>query len=288
MTNDASHHPREPDALNPDALKAAPWHQEPLEIDRYIEGEVTAAERSERDSDVAQDAALAARLQGRRAFLTGLAAAGRGWRTEAHQQVPPGLESRVRFALRRAEGDRRKTWRWVTAAAAVLIVTVALSLRDGGDEGARAMPLEVIKAADAARQDRAGPRSCNAPVEKGPMQFPPVKDGTLRVWRCNQDAQGTVAKLYRPEDLPTIGYAAVAAEGVERGPDLGMTDLGDMVVYDLVYGRRRHYLAVSKTFLDAQRKLRPGRESCRACHNRSREGKPNPHNIVQRSWQLGG
>ena len=120
------------------------------------------------------------------------------------------------------------------------------------------------------------------------MQFPPVKDGSLQVWRCREDGQGTVAKLYRPEDLPSIGYAAVAEEGVERGPDIGRTDLRDLVVFDLAYGRRRHYLAVSKSWLREADARTPGRASCRACHNRSREGQPNPHNIVQRSWRLGG
>ncbi len=110
---------------------------------------------------------------------------------------------------------------------------------------------------------------------------PPAKARPCtRVWpRCERGEQNPGA---------AIGYAAVAAEGVERGPDIGMTELGDMVVYDLIYGRRRHYLAVSTKWLRAVDARHPGRASCRACHNRSREGQPNPHNIVQRSWRLGG
>ena len=100
------------------------------------------------------------------------------------------------------------------------------------------------------------------------------------------DGKGTVAKLYRLEEAPSIGYAAIPEPGAGSGPTIGRTDLGDVVVFDLVYGAKRHYLAVGKGFLDHHRKLTPGRESCRACHNQSRKGQKNPHNIVERSWRL--
>jgi len=272
------------------------WFDDPVEVDRYLEGEAGRAsdafrgpvEQGTRRADVAARPELAARLEVRERFLAGLAAAGQAYRAELSARTPPLLGRRVRAALVRSEARRRRLWRYATAAAAVLIAAIGLSLRNDTRHDARAMPLQVIQAADVARHAQAGPRGCEVPAETGPMQFPPVRDGSLRVWRCREDAQSTVAQLYRPEDLPSIGYAAVAAEGVDRGPDLGRTDLGDIVVFDLAYGRRRHYLAVAKTFLDAQRKRTPGRESCRACHNLSRVGKPNPHNIVQRSWRPGG
>jgi hypothetical protein len=147
------------------------------------------------------------------------------------------------------------------------------------------MPPDVIRAVEAARSEVPGPRTC-ADDESNPRYFPPVRDGALKILHCVHDDNRTVAKLYRPEDLPSVGYVAVAQDGAGAGPDIGMTDLGDMVVFDLAYGRKRHYLAVSSEWLEAQRLLTPGRASCVACHNRSRRGLANPHNIVQRSWIL--
>jgi len=260
------------------------WFEDPLEVDRYLDGACEAAEAASRRDDLAARPEIARRLAARRAFLEGLTAAGARWRTEARTRMAPDLESRVRFALRREPASRR----WLVAAAAVLVAAFGLSFLGGDADDAAAMPPEVIQAVDAARTTADGPRGCAVREDTGPMQFPPVKDGALRVWRCREDGDRTVAKLYRPEELPSIGYAAVATEGVDRGPDLGQTDLGDMVVYDLVYGRRAHYLAVSKAWLEEVERESPGRSSCRACHNLSREGRPNPHNIVQRSWRLGG
>jgi hypothetical protein len=150
------------------------------------------------------------------------------------------------------------------------------------------MPPEVLKAAEAAQMAPGTSGPCADTGETSPVHFPPVKDGSLRIMRCVQEDGGTVARLYRPEDLPSVGYVAVAAPGVPEGPEIGMTDVGDYVVYDLAYGSSQHYLAVSKSFLARERARTPGRESCRACHNRSREGKDNPHNIVARSWRAGG
>jgi hypothetical protein len=261
------------------------WFDDPLEIDRYLDGELDPATQAARDADVAAGRAPASILERRREFAA-LAAAGARWRAELPAAVPAGLESRVRFALQR---DRRTApRRWFVAAAAVLLVALGIGLFSSHGERAEAMPPEVIKAVDAARTSPSGPRDCDADGEAGPNLFPPVQDGSLSVWRCREDGRGTVAKLYRPEELPSLGYAAVAAEGVDRGPDLGRTDIGDMVVYDLVYGRRAHYLAVSKAWLQQVEARHPGRASCRACHNRSREGQKNPHNIVERSWRLGG
>lgn len=267
------------------------WYDDPLEVDRYLEGQLDdpleEATLAARRADVERDAALARRLEQRSRFLDGLSAAGARWRDGL--EVPAGLESRVRFALRRDGAPVRAAspWRWAAAVAAVLVATLGMSfLGDRGDEAA-AMPPEVIQAVDAARTQTGSAGGCDVDAASGPMQFPPVKDGSLRIWRCSEDGGRTVAKLYRPEDLPSIGYAAVADESVERGPDLGQTDLGDMVVYDIAYGRRRHYLAVTKVWLREMEHRHPGRASCRACHNRSREGQPNPHNIVQRSWRPG-
>lgn len=270
-----------------------PWFEDGPEVDRYLDGELDTATRAARDADLEADTAVAARLDGRRAYLAALGAAGRAHRDALAESVPQGLALRVRAGLAEdsLESDRRPTRRssrWLVAAAALALVGLGTALwsRPAGD--AVAMPPEILKAAEAARMTVTEPGPCADTGETSPVHFPPVKDGSLRIMRCVQEAGGTVARLYRPEDLPSVGYVAVAAAGAREGPTIGMTDVGDYVVYDLAYGRKQHYLAVSKRFLAQERARNPGRESCRACHNRSREGEPNPHNIVARSWHAGG
>lgn len=262
-----------------------PWHHVPAEIDRMIEGELPAAERAAREADVAADPALAARVAARQRFLGGLAAAGGAYRAGLATAVPDLLEGRVRDALAAPHAPAPRTLRWALATAAVLLIGLGVGLlQDDGEDDAMAMPPAVLEAAEAAREGEPGPRGCKED-ERGPLRFPPVRDG-LRIWACAERHGGVVAKLHRPEELPSIGYAAMPADGVAEGPTVGRTDLGDTVVFDIRYGKEAHYLAVRKAWLVRQRQLTPGRESCRACHHRSRVGQPNPHRIIERSWKL--
>ena len=184
-------------------------------------------------------------------------------------------------------GPPPRLLQWAVATAAVLLIGLVTGLFIDGDDGqAEAMPPAVIEAAEAARSADPGPRGCNHDDGQSPLRFPPVRDG-LRIWACADRHGGTVAKLYRPEELPSVGYAAMPAPGVAPGPTVGRTDLGDTVVFDITYGRESHYIAVRKQWLERQRQLTPGRESCRACHHLSRVGKENPHKIIERSWKLG-
>ena len=233
------------------------------------------------DPDLDPDAGYSA------AFLAVLEAAGKAHRQGLGAAVPINLELRVRAALAR-DATRRPARRYVAAAALALVALgAALWSRPAGQ--AEAMPPQILKATEAAQMTADTPEACRDGSATSPVHFPLVKDGSLRILRCVSENGGTVARLYRPEDLPSVGYVAVPEPGAETiGPDIGMTDVGQYVVYDLAYGSQRHYLAVSKTFLERERALTPGRESCRACHNRSREGKANPHNIVARSWRTGG
>ena len=226
-----------------------------------------------------------------------LEAAGSAYRAGLTRSVPPGLESRVRAALARdlptREQPSRRS-RWYVATAALALLALGASLWSRPTDQAEAMPPEVLTAAALARMSaEAGaspekPGTCSDASPTSPVHFPPVKDGSLRILRCEKKGDRTVARLYRPEELPSVGYVAVREAGAGTGPTIGMTDLGDLVVYDLAYGSKRHYLAVSRAFLDRERDLTPGRESCRACHNRSRVGQANPHYIVARSWASGG
>ncbi len=262
------------------------WSQDAVELDRTLEGELPLDELAVRRAEIAAEADVRVRCEQREEFLSTLRFAGEAWRHELPSRVPQGLEARVRQALLTAPNPRYGL-RWATAAAAALVIALGASLfltPSGGD--AVAMPPEVVKAAEAARSSADGPRTCSDEGSTSPKHFPPVRDGALRIWRCVGDRQGTVAKLYRPEDLPSIGYAAVAEYGAGHGPDIGMTDLGDMIVFDVAYGNQRHYLAVSKEWYEQQERRTPDRASCTACHNRSKDGRPNPHNIVKRSWEL--
>lgn len=267
------------------------WHQDETEIDRTLDGELPAEELAVRQAAIDADPALAARVAARRRFLDGLRAAGLTYRDGLEDAMPEGLAARIETALAEppveAAAAHPRLLRWAMATAAVLVAGLVAGLFvDGDEDAAVAMPPAVIEAAEAARSPDPGPRGCNHDDGLGPLAFPPVKDG-LRIWACADRHGGTVAKLYRPEELPSVGYAAMPAPGVEPGPTVGRTDLGDTVVFDITYGRKAHYIAVRKAWLERQRQLTPGRQSCRACHHLSRVGMENPHTIIERSWKLG-
>jgi hypothetical protein len=270
-------------------MNAAPtphWSLDPVELDRTLDGELQAEDAARRQAEVDADEALRARVEPRRRFLASLRDAGAAYRAHAADATPAHLEGRVRLALRADRARIASRGRWMRAAAAMLVVGLGTLLLWPRGPGAEAMPLEVLTAAEAARSDQGEPAGCLDQSALSPRNFPPVKEGALQVVRCVREDERMVAQLRRPEDLPSVGYVAVAERGAGEGPDIGMTDLGDMVVFDIAYASRHHYLAVSKQFLERLRERAPGRESCAACHNRSRDGQKNPHNIVKRSWRL--
>ncbi len=262
------------------------WYDDPAEFDRTLEGELPAALRAEREADLAADPALAARAAARRRFLAGLADAGTSYRADLSASMPKGLGPRVDAALAAPSDAPTPMLRWAVAAAAALLLGLgAIFFVDDPKQTAVAMPPAVIHAAHAATAPDPGPQGCKDDEGGSPLRFPPVRDG-LRIWACAEKDGGTVAKRYRPEELPSVGYAAMPAPGVTPGPNVGRTDLGDTVVYDITYGRKSHYIAVRKAWLERQRSLTPGRQSCRACHHLSRVGQENPHKIIKRSWKL--
>jgi len=270
--------------MTPDGTHSPRWQDDPAELDRTLDGQLEPAALAARLAEADADPALAAHLAARRRFLEGLAGVGTHYRRELAAATPSDLEGRVRTSL---TTPQRSPLRWAIAAAAVLLVGLGISLfADRGGHAAQAMPPAVIQAAEAARSPDTGPRGCETPAELSPLRFPPVREGSLLVWACVEKNGSTIAKLYRPEELPSVGYAAVPAPGVDPGPNVGRTNLGDTVVFDIAYGRKVHYLAVRTSWLERQRVLTPGRQSCRACHHLSRVGQDNPHKIVERSWRL--
>lgn len=67
-------------------LPPSPWHADPLEVDRYLDGEGPPAEREARARELAADPALAARLEARAAFLRALG------RAREAARPAPGLQ----------------------------------------------------------------------------------------------------------------------------------------------------------------------------------------------------
>ena len=267
--------------ISNDPAPERPWFQDPLALDRYLDGEAGPAE--DRDSPRGGTPLVEAR----RAYLGALREAGARYRADLRNRMPGDLEMRVRARL--ADRPPSARYRWLVAAAAVALLSLGAALWSRGGDEVEAMPPQILTAAELARMSEEAqalaPGGCNDASLSGPMHFPPIEEGGLQIVRCSHDGTEMKAHLSRPEDLPLVGYVAVPDSGVQTGPTIGMTDLGDLVVFDLAYGKQHHYLAVGRAFLDRERERAPGRESCRACHNRSREGQDNPHRIVARSWR---
>jgi hypothetical protein len=269
-----------------------PWHRDPLELDRFVDGEGSAEERASREGDVRRDPALAAAVASRRSFLAAIRRA-RAEEAATDAAARGALEARVRDAL--AARPRLRVVRRPAvlvgglAVAAALLAGIGIGFLGGGDRRAEADAL-VLLAANQVRLERAGRgapetplRSCSQEGPTSPYAFPLVKRREMDVKGCSSpDAPGdaTVAVLHRPEELPAIGYVAVPEPGAGRGPEIGMTELQDVVVFDLAYGDTRYYLAVDTRIAKASH---PGdRWTCGACHGVSRDEDANPHHIVLR------
>ena len=276
MTNDDPH---QQDAHEP---ARTAWYEDPIELDRYLDGE-----GPDRTGDLDANPDAARVVAARKAYLRTLQHAGDAYRQDLPQRMPGDLGMRVRAQL--AGAPRQSRYRWLVATAAVALLALGAALWNRGTDEVEAMPPQILTAAELARMSEAAraamPEGCADASHVAPTHFPPMAEGGLQIVRCETEDGQMKAHLSRPEDLPLVGYVAVPDQGRETGPVIGMTDLGDLVVFDLAYGKQHHYLAVGRKFLDRERALAPGRESCKACHNRSREGQPNPHRIVVRSWR---
>ena len=271
-----------------------PWHADPLEIDRTLEGELPEQVAATRRAEIEADPALRARLDRRAGFLDALAGEGAAYRAGVRAEMPTGLEARVRESLTSTVGSGEPTapsaaaaasrWSlWRLTAAAVLLLGLGTFVLDGpGPQNANAIPRPVLDAADLLQHDGISEGDvAGCAVDSGsPYDFPPVRDGELEVATCVEGkagSPGTRARLYRPEDLPVVGFIAVPEEGTRRSTRIGKTDLGGVIVYDVLYGDSRAYLAVRRDFVVE-------RGDCAACHDRSRDGQKNPHYIELRRW----
>lgn len=264
-----------------------PWHADPLEIDRLLDGECTLAERASREREAATDPDLAGRLARRKAFLETLASA---------RWAPNGLSAghlddlsrRVTTALAAQRAPFRRLWRPALASAAALLVGVAVWLGQGGRDVQAFDPVRL-----AAQVLSWKPRAFEALgtcASGGPgsdvRAFTLVRGGELEVTGCVErpaEPGTSVAVLRRPEQLPVVGYVAVPADPASRSGEVGITEVEDgrVIVFDVLDAGRRVYLAV-----DPRGLKRAGDSgstwTCAACHGPARQALPNPHHIVLR------
>lgn len=271
------------------ATPPLPWHADPLEIDRWLDGEGSAAEREARARDVAGDPALAARLAARAAFLQAL---GRG--REAAPALPADVHARVCAALAQpAEAAPARLrlaarWRgWAAAAAAVLVALGAWAGWRGSPAEAVPSPAQLaVRLLDWKPAGSEGVAGC-ADANPSPQAFVLVQDGELEIRACEEPGQApgvSRALLRRPEELPAVGFVAVPAPGARPSSEIGITEMGrdGVVVFDVSDHGKRVYLAVDGAVLRARHAERGEAWTCAACHGPARQALPNPHRIVLR------
>ena len=285
-----------PSSSSPDSLAVprAPWFLDPLEVDRHLDGEGSAAERSARDADVAVRPEVQAHLAARGRFLAALGGA-RTAPPESASLALARLEARVRTALLRDRtGAIRPVRGWVRplwmGAAAALAGLGAWLLMAGPRGGSR--DLEADQAVAMAAQVLHWQPQALGTCAQGATDvhgFALVRDGDLQVSGCAEErgADGSsVAALRRPEDLPVVGYVSLPDSG-GRGAarhEIGLTELegGRVVVFDLLDHGRRVYLAVNAAAVRAKHAEAGERWTCAACHGPARQGLDSPHRIFVR------
>ena len=254
----------------------------PATVDRWLDGESPADEAARLESALRDDPQLAARVAARRRYLATLASAGQAYRNGLAAQMPAHVDARVRLAL---AGRRQRRLPWpALAAAATLLLAVGAFLWSQQPEQAEAVPAAILRAVDHAALDanRAGTCASEDEVTRNSAL---VQMGDYQVADCRGGGSEPSARLARVRDLPVVGWAATRTTDEVKGPDIGMTVLQNYVVFDVARGRQREYLAVARVLYDELERQKPKRASCVVCHNRSREGQENPHDIKLRKWR---
>ncbi|MFM8979414.1 MAG: hypothetical protein ACKOSS_02980, partial [Planctomycetia bacterium] len=262
---------------------------DPLEVDRWLDGEGTADERAARARDVAADPALAARLEARAAFLHALALGRQG-----APALPEATRERVLAALAQPTAAAPARLRllgrargWLAAAAAVLVALGAWAGWHGSRAEAVPTPAQLaVRLLDWTPATSEGVAGC-ADASPSPQTFVLVQDGELEIRACEEPGQApgvSRALLRRPEELPAVGFVAVPAPGARPGSEIGITEMGQdgVVVFDVSDHGKRVYLAVDGAALRARHPGRGDAWTCAACHGPARQALPNPHRIVLR------
>ena len=252
-----------------------------LELDRYLDGEMPAAEAAAFEADLGRDPVRAAQAERRRAFLDGLRQAGAAWRQELRARTPLELERRIRSSLP-ARSPRRRLVFAVRAAAALAVVGLTVGLWPARRPVAEAVPEPALAAVSLATAlaETPDPSTCASALDD-PRGSPLVREGGFEVLRCADDR---TARLRRIADLQIVGWAAEPAAGSPRGPDVGLTVLSEHVIFDVRLRGRHEYLAVNRAAFSTLHERLGDRASCFVCHRHSRDGLDNPHRIGQRAW----
>jgi hypothetical protein len=290
-----------PDAL-PDAplpldgrRGALPWHEDPYERARFLDGEGSADERAARSRDLDEMPAARARVEAGRRFLA-VVRSGRA----ALPQPSDLLKARVRRALAadRAAGfpstgagehraQRRRVLGFAAAAAAVLVAVGWVAMSDRGTPTAEAQNIRraaLLYEEAVAGYVPTGPRDgAGGSCEEGPsspLRFPIVTSGENSVAACAHEADAKVVALLRPKNdaRSEKGLVVVPWSGKSSSTDVGFTRVKDVVVFDVAIGRAKYYLSVPWKSVE-------GTTMCLACHGPARADHPetNPHVFVQRT-----
>ena len=267
------------------------WTHDPLERARFLDGECPADEAAARARDLLTDPEARARLERHRALLAAIAK-GRDARPSPSDLLAP----RVRGALAtdRAKGfpstgagdslPRVGRSIAIASAAAAVLAAVFVFARGGETPVTAASDRGVYLAAQAFR-DGLGANATSRPggtCEEGvasPHRFPLVENGELSLSKCTS-ARGdeSVSLVERTGDPKgRRGLVVVPWDGKSSATDVGFTFVGDVVVFDVRYGRAKYYLAARADSV-------VGTTSCAVCHGpeRAKNETRNPHKIFER------
>jgi hypothetical protein len=269
------------------------WTRNPIERARFLDGEGDPAEREAREASLRDDpeARESVRLDG--AFLGAMRRAGAAVLPPEPARVA-ALTARVREALaadRETEAPilampsrRGRRIAWASAAAAVAAAAVGLAFfrpkpTSAADEG-------VLLAARTLRMAMQGsvpadPDGCKEGPDS-PYRFPPIAEKELALQGCARKAEGGAVVAVLEGDAKDgaakaspRSLVAVAWPQGRGGPEIGVTYVDEVVVFDVGLGGAKYYLATPLETIQA-------RGQCFACHGTSREGKANPHVFRER------
>ena len=271
------------------------WTQNPLERARFLDGECPAEEAAARARDLFADPEARARVERHRALLRAIET---GRRVLAVGLATPSdlLAPRIRAALAadRAAGypstgagdslPRYGRWAAFAGAAAAVLVGFFVFTHGGESPVTTASDRGVYLAAQAYR-DGLGADTIVHPggtCEEGvasPHRFPLVENGELSLSGCTSAMSDESVSLVERTGDPKgrRGLVVVPWDGKSAATDVGFTFVGDVVVFDVSFGRAKYYLATRADSV-------VGTTSCAACHGpeRSKNETRNPHKIFER------
>jgi len=262
------------------------WTHDPLERARWLDGEGTPQERAEREAHLGRDVLARGRVDADAAFLSTVRRA-----REALPAPSELFEARLRRDLAIDRGDvvaggrRPRSLRAVLTVAATVLAAGGLWIAAGFLPAVIASDQDAVLAAQTFRAAELGQGLSGiegAGCEEGttsPHRFPPVSAGELSLEGCTTPIGGRSVSVLRPssEGGAPRGLVAVPWDGKSVASDIGWTRVGEIVVFDVICGRAKYYVA---SRWDAV----AGTPSCAVCHGPARADTPtrNPHRIFER------